>query len=97
MCFECDSVWLEDQPVSDQAGATFDEHMQSLGRLPDWKGIEKRAEFIEPARGLRVADDPLRKQQRMEALSGGVRDAPDGTESLQRLVRPDQLETVDTL
>lgn len=31
MCFECDAVWLEGQPVSDQAGTTFDKHMHSLG------------------------------------------------------------------
>jgi hypothetical protein len=41
MCFECDSVWLEAQPVSDQAGTTFDKHMRSLERTPDWKDIEK--------------------------------------------------------
>jgi hypothetical protein len=41
MCFECDSVWLKDQPVSDQAGTTFDKYMQSLGRIPNWKDIEK--------------------------------------------------------
>lgn len=41
MCFECDSVWLEDQPVSDQAGTTLDKYMQSLGYAPDWKDIER--------------------------------------------------------
>ncbi|KMT54817.1 hypothetical protein ACR52_15195 [Pseudomonas fildesensis] len=41
MCFECDSVWLEDQPVSDLVGTVFDRHMQSLGLAPDWKDIEK--------------------------------------------------------
>lgn len=41
MCVECDSVWLEGQPVSDQAGTTFDKHMQTLGRTPDWNDIEK--------------------------------------------------------
>lgn len=46
MCFECDSVWLEGQTVSDQAGTTFDKHMQSLGRMPDWKDLEK-VEMIE--------------------------------------------------
>lgn len=41
MCFECDSLWLENQPISDQDGTTFDKYMQSLGRIPDWKDIEK--------------------------------------------------------
>ena len=41
MCFECDSVWLEDQPVSDLLGTVFDKHMQSLGVVPDWKNVEK--------------------------------------------------------
>ena len=41
MCFECDSVWLDNQLVSDQAGTTFDKLMKSLGRIPDWKDIEK--------------------------------------------------------
>jgi len=41
MCFECDSVWLEDQEMSDQTGTRFDKHMLSLGRVPDWKDIEK--------------------------------------------------------
>lgn len=41
MCFECDSVWLENQLVSDQAGTTFDKYMQSIGCAPDWKDIEK--------------------------------------------------------
>jgi len=41
MCFECDSVWLEDQVVSDQAGTTFDKYTRELGREPDWKDIEK--------------------------------------------------------
>lgn len=43
MCFECDSVWLENQPVSDQSGTIFEKHMQLLGRVPDWKNIEKLA------------------------------------------------------
>jgi hypothetical protein len=41
MCFECDSVWLEGQAVSDQADKTFDKHMRSLGRIPDWEDIER--------------------------------------------------------
>ena len=41
MCFECDSVWLENQPISDQAGTTFDKHMLWLGLTPDWKDIDK--------------------------------------------------------
>lgn len=41
MCFECDSVWLEGQTVSDQAGTTFDRYMESLGRNADWSDIEK--------------------------------------------------------
>ncbi|SDT36249.1 hypothetical protein SAMN05216598_5260 [Pseudomonas asplenii] len=46
MCFECDSVWLEDQPVSDLAGTVFEKYMQSLGLAPGWKDIEK----LEPLR-----------------------------------------------
>ena len=42
MCFECDSVWLADQPVSDQAGTTFEAHMKAGARAPDWADIEKR-------------------------------------------------------
>ena len=41
MCFECDSVWLEDQAISDQGGTTFDKHMYSFGRVPDWEDIER--------------------------------------------------------
>lgn len=41
MCFECDSVWEENQAVSDQAGTTFDKFMRALGRTPDWADIEK--------------------------------------------------------
>ncbi len=46
MCFECDSVWLESQLISDKAGTTFDKHMQSLGRTPNWEDI-KKIEMIE--------------------------------------------------
>jgi len=41
LCFECDSVWLLDQPISDQVGTTFEKYMQALGRTADWKDIEK--------------------------------------------------------
>lgn len=41
MCFECDSVWLEKQPVTDEAGTTFDKYMRELGRVPDWNDVEK--------------------------------------------------------
>jgi Zn-finger nucleic acid-binding protein len=41
MCFECDSVWTDNQVVSDQAGTTFDKYMQAMGRTPNWKDIEK--------------------------------------------------------
>jgi Zn-finger nucleic acid-binding protein len=41
MCFECDSVWLAGQPVSDQTGTTFDQYMHLLGHVPNWKEIEK--------------------------------------------------------
>ncbi len=46
MCFECDSVWLVDQPISDKAATPFDKHMAALGRIPNWKDIEK-IELIE--------------------------------------------------
>ena len=46
MCFDCEAVWLESQPVSDQAETTFDKHMQSLGCKSDRKNIEK-LEMIE--------------------------------------------------
>lgn len=46
MCSECDTVWLVDQPVSDQEGTTFDKYMLSLGVVPDWSDIEK-LEMIE--------------------------------------------------
>jgi len=41
MCFECDSVWLENQTVSDKAGTTFDKYNRELGIEPDWENIEK--------------------------------------------------------
>jgi hypothetical protein len=41
MCFECDSVWLEGQTISDQVGTTFDQYMRTLGIIPDWGNIEK--------------------------------------------------------
>lgn len=41
MCFECDSVWLDGQPVSDQAGTIFEFHAKSLARVPDWNDIER--------------------------------------------------------
>ena len=41
MCFECDSVWENGQPVSDQFGTTFDKYMCVLGKIPDWKDLEK--------------------------------------------------------
>lgn len=43
MCFECDSVWLGEQHVSDQVGTTFDKYMRSLGKVGDWKILEKIA------------------------------------------------------
>lgn len=45
MCFECDSVWLEGQAISDQAGTTFDKHMRSFSRVPDWEDIERIDKF----------------------------------------------------
>lgn len=41
MCFECDSVWTDEQELSDKAGSRFDLHMQKLNRPVDWKDIEK--------------------------------------------------------
>jgi hypothetical protein len=41
MCFECDSVWRDEQPISDQAGTTFDDHIRSLGMAADWEDLEK--------------------------------------------------------
>ncbi len=41
MCFECDSVWQHEQSVSTEAGTTFHQYMEGLGRVPDWKDIEK--------------------------------------------------------
>ncbi len=34
MCFECDSVWLDNQLVSEQAGTKFDKLMKS--RAGEW-------------------------------------------------------------
>jgi hypothetical protein len=41
LCFECDSVWHGEQPISDQVGTTFDQYMRSLGKVADWKDAEK--------------------------------------------------------
>lgn len=41
MCFECDTVWKEDEDVSDRGGSTFDRLMKSTGRLADWKNVER--------------------------------------------------------
>lgn len=41
MCFECDSLWLDDQPVLNQVGTTFDKYAESLGLVPDWGRLEK--------------------------------------------------------
>ena len=41
ICFECDSVWSENQTVSDREGSTFEKYMRGLDRVPDWKDIEK--------------------------------------------------------
>jgi hypothetical protein len=41
MCFECDSVWHGEQPVSHQVGTTFDKYMRELGKIPDWTDLEK--------------------------------------------------------
>jgi hypothetical protein len=41
MCFECDSVWDGLETVCDQTGTTFEEHMQSIGRQPDWNEVER--------------------------------------------------------
>ena len=46
MCFECDSVWYDKQPISDQIGTTFDKYMHTLGMVADWKDLEK-IEMIE--------------------------------------------------
>ena len=41
MCFECDSVWLPEEQISDNTGANFESYMQSLGKPADWSDIEK--------------------------------------------------------
>ncbi len=41
MCFECDSVWRDKQPISDQVGTTFDDYTRSVGIAADWKDLEK--------------------------------------------------------
>jgi hypothetical protein len=41
MCFECDSVWRPDQPVSELQGSTFSTYMELLDRTPDWSNIRK--------------------------------------------------------
>jgi transposase-like protein len=41
MCFECDSVWTEDQIISDQSGTNFRDYMLACNMLPDWSDIKK--------------------------------------------------------
>ena len=41
MCFECDSVWMPDQAITDQDGTRFDVLMTKLGRTPDWSDLER--------------------------------------------------------
>ena len=40
-CFECDSVWMQDKEITDQAGTRFDVLMANLGRTPDWSDLER--------------------------------------------------------
>lgn len=55
MCFECDAVWLVDQEISDQHGTTFDQYMESLGRVPDWKDVERLEVVMAPDAGMQPA------------------------------------------
>jgi hypothetical protein len=41
MCFECDTVWLVVQDLSDQKGRSFEDFMKHRGRTPDWEAITK--------------------------------------------------------
>jgi hypothetical protein len=41
MCFECDSVWMPDQAITNQDGTRFDVLMIKLGRNPDWSDLER--------------------------------------------------------
>jgi hypothetical protein len=47
MCFECDSVWMQEQPVSDGAGSRFDTFMIQLGRPVDWKDVDRIGAVLE--------------------------------------------------
>jgi Zn-finger nucleic acid-binding protein len=41
MCFECDSVWLDNQIISDKTGTNFRDFMQLCELVPDWNDIKK--------------------------------------------------------
>lgn len=43
MCFECDSVWTTNEPISDETGTNFENYVTSLGQPVDWRNVEKIA------------------------------------------------------
>ena len=43
MCFECDSVWVQGDLISDQTGTNFADLMSSVGQVADWSKVEKIA------------------------------------------------------
>lgn len=41
MCFECDSVWEEGEPITTETGSSFDDHMKAIRCETDWKAVER--------------------------------------------------------
>ena len=43
LCPECDSVWQDNEVISDQGGTNFEQYMSDIRRPLDWKDVEKLA------------------------------------------------------
>lgn len=45
MCFECDSVWLDNEVISDETGTNFEKYMNDIGHPINWEEVEKLAKI----------------------------------------------------
>lgn len=43
MCFECDSLWRDNEVISDEGGTNFEQYMHETGQPVDWGDVEKLA------------------------------------------------------
>lgn len=45
MCFECDSVWKDNEAISEDSGTNFEQYMNEIAHPTDWTDIEKLSQI----------------------------------------------------